>query len=400
MSAVLAEERRLNECLQDMVDPVFPPRWPSSQEEPIDIVEPIGFAQDPILRGSSSIRNQNFRITGGQITIQIILDRCMNSLIAAALAQKPIMLPLTPDSIPRMELNLLDSFTDDMPKLIDLYSEDARIRDQLQLGIGKFIGECVSVPYGGAWHYGDPPESSKVLLGDVTLDPMALARDFLDRDHFDDVSFRSLIDDAELALRSSTSLPTFTEHIDPTPGLEGEGLKLSLAEMWVAYRFVLNDLDAPRIADSIEIQERGEVGYTTFLVDQEFVPQELAGIPGATDSQGRVAMAYLGRTGEFLVLSSRKHFARFLTRTGLALTKSTAKEILSRLSLFRPGWQIVSSPRRAEEMNRHFQGTPLQPPNFHTGATPVLQFSALDADRTPQQLQIRYDRREGIYSVR
>lgn len=388
LKAVLREEFARNESLQDLVAAIPAQVWPSELEISIDNVDPIGFSSEPILRGSSKISNSNFRITGGDIRVQITLERCMQNLLAATHSLKPVNLPLVPLSIYRLELNLQDDFHKSMPTLEALYHEETQVQNEHQLAIGKFIGACIVQSYGGIWRYENPPEESAVFLGAHRLDPMALARDFLSTTSFDEVDFSTIIHEAEQAVRTSISLPTFREHIDPTPGLEKEALAMSLAELWIDYRFNLSETDIQAIAPSISvlgIRPR----MILFSIDANYVPSNIIkSIGGSHTHSGKTVMAYGRRTGDFLILPSAKHFSRMLELIGLPLTRPHLDTMAMLASFFRPGWTVVHSDEIRHEVSA---GAQVKLPAFRErNRETALRLSALDQNGRSRTIVINY----------
>lgn len=366
MAAVMERERGRNERLQDLPPDAEPPNWPSNYDTPIDAIEPIGFSATTILPGSNEIETANFRLTGGDIGVEITLERCMHNLIAAALSVKPVTLPQILASIPRLELNLVDGFLDEMPELSSLYRNETEVENPKTLGVGKFLGECIVRTYGGVWEHDIPARNSRIHLGDHVLDPIGLAERFLATDDFDDVDLRSLIDEAAEAVKTSTGLPVFSNHIDPTSSLADDALPPNLAELWVGYRFVLPDTELQPIASSIEVLESNDEAIV-YSIGVGFVPAPLVtNLDGIDDGDGRCRMAYLRESGEMLVLASRKHFGRFLEGSNLELDQETASEIAGLTKhLFRPGWSVLVDPDRLAEWRRHFETDELEAPSLY-----------------------------------
>lgn len=395
MSAVMQQERRENESLQDLVADVQPPIWPSDTEEPIDVIEPIGFSDHSILRGSSSIETANFRITGGEISVEITLERCMHNLVAAAQAKKPTTLALVPESIPRVELNLLDGFLEDMPELDKLYRDESEVDDARPLGLGKFIGECIVQSYGGIWHHAVPAEESVIHLGDHILDPIGLAREFFDADDFDAVSLRRIINEAEDAIDTSTSFPTFTDYLDATSGLEREALSMRLAELWVGYRFSLPDTAVQEIAAGLEITEVTP-NVIAFAIDADHVPGVIVDhLPGGLDARGRAPMAYLRNTGEFLLPAIRKHFCRLVETTEgkQGLRRDVAPTIAGWIrDLFRPGWNVAADKKSAVSLRKKHSLSDLKAPKLRQkGDAAVLRLHAVDESGERRSIKLLYD---------
>lgn len=392
MTDYMQRDRRRNEDLQALVAAVSPPSWPSEQEEAIDFIEPIGFAPRAIIRGSQAIETANFRITGGDISVQVTLERCMHNLLAAALATKPITLPLELPSIARLEFNLLDDFLSAMPGLDELYRKEHNVSDQIPLAIGKFIGECIVQSYGGVWDYDQQPEKSVIHLGDHILDPIGLAEKFLDADDFDSVTLREVIHEAEVAVDTSTTIPSFADYLDPTSGLEKEGLAMSLAELWVDYRFVVPDQILPDVAASLQVVEQTPK-FVVFTIGSAYAPEVISKyVDGSVDEQGRIALGYLRDTGEFLLLPSRKHFARFMVEGRLDLGRKTAQAVSRLLDrFFRPGWVVATSSSEADQIKRKFGDESYKPPAFRSESGQMdLRVHAVDEKRKRRVIHVQF----------
>lgn len=395
MSAVLRHERDLNEALQDLVADVAPPVWPSQLQTPIDDIPSIGSSRDAILPGSQSINSRVFCLTGGDIQVQITLERCMHNLMAAAHSVKPTILPFIPASIARVAINLLDDFIDAMPELSSLYQEEFTVENPQLLGLGAFLGECIVQTYGAVWHYEDPPEQSKVHLGSQVLDPMGFAREFFESADFEAVSLRSLVTQADQAVKTSTALATFVDHIDPTPGLEKEALLMSLATLWVDYRFVLAETEIQPIAATIKLFDSIEVeGIIPFGIGAQFIPSAIqSAVEGSVDMSGRARMAYVRDNGEFLILASRKHFQRFLEITDVDLSQASAGQFSSWMQdLFRPGWTFLPNPKAVAKARQRFKTDVFQAPHLRQERGSMeLTVDAITASGSPRRLRLRHD---------
>ena len=392
MAAVMENERQRNEELQELTEEVKPPTWPSELQEPIDNIDAIGYSASTITRGSNDIETANFRITGGDIGVEITLERCMHNMVAAAQRTKPTTLPTTLESIPRLELNLLDGFLDNMPRLGDMYSDENEVDDPRLLGVGKFIGECIVQSYGGSWNHETPAHKSVIHLGDHVLEPIGLAAEFLASDDFDDVRLRQIIDDAEAAVETSTALSTFANYVDPTSGLGDEALAASLAELWVGYRFVMADTSVQDVANSIEILRSTEHVAVATISSEHLPVLNPFDDGGATDGQGRAGIAYLRNTGEFLLLSSRKHFARLLEVSSLDLDQSDAPTIADWIqSWFRPGWDIMVDRETTEYWRERYETDKLSPPSLqHRDQQYELVLHALDTQPVGRKIIVTH----------
>lgn len=400
MSAILRQERSLNEALQDLVAPIATPVWPSQVDTPIDEIPSIGFSRAAILPGNRSINSRVFNLTGGDIQVQITLERCMHNLLTAAHSVKPTVLPFIPASIARVAVNLLDDFIAEMPPLSSLYQEEFTVDNPQLLGLGAFLGECIIQTYGAVWQYEDPPEQSKLRLGSQILDPMGYAKEFFTSRDIESVNFQALIAQADQAVNTSTSLATFVDHIDPTPGLEKDALLMSLATLWVDYRFVLMETKIQPIATSLELIEGiSMTKMIPFAIDAQFVPAMIENsIDGAVDSDGRARMVYIRENGEFLLPGIRKHFERFLEIAALELNQQNAGQYLSWIQdLFRPGWTILHNPEAVSMASRRAGNNSIQAPRLrqaNEGAE--LLVDGLTAAGSHRRIRLQYRPSENL----
>ncbi|MFU8804586.1 MAG: tetratricopeptide repeat protein [Bradymonadaceae bacterium] len=348
MVELLQQERVLNEALQDNVPKAIPPIWPSLAQNPIDEVPPIQLSPKNILGNQSGIRTNDFRITAGDIVVEIVLERCLHNLIAATAATKASTLTFTPEEILRMELSCRDGLFDHMPGLEGLYREEVSVENQRLIAFGEFMGDCLVRTFGAVWRYDHPPQESTLFLGNQVLKPFELLqRWFTDPE---DVHLETIIDEAREALSKSSAMPNFMDYIDPTPGLEGPALKSMLAELWTSYRFSLPETAYTDIAASIEIVHQTPE-YVLFKVSKDWVPDFGLGQKGAAiDKEGKVAMGYVRKSGQFLLLGSRKHFAQFAGLNLKELTQANATETLQLVQqCFCPSWRMISSQTMAQE---------------------------------------------------
>lgn len=384
MTAVMDHERNKNEKLQQLVAQVDPPIWPSNYDRPLDTIEPIGFSKESLLKASNDIETANFRITGGNIGVEIALERCMHNLVAAATAGRATTIPTVLASIPRLELNLLDDFLRQMPPVDELYREEMELEAPEVAAVGKFIGECIVQSYGGRWEYQTPVRDSVIHLGDHQLDPLGIAEEYFSKRNFEAVNMRTLIGEADRAVETSTEFPTFTDYVDPTSGMTDEALEVMLAELWIEYRFALQETELPQISSSVEVLDE-KPDRILFTLSAKHVPNQLVGAAGALDSNRRVAMAYVRDTGEFLVLSSPKHFCRLLEVTDTELGRESGRGVVDWIQrLFRPGWVVATDRDSAAECRQHIGSDDISAPSFQKPARHqvVLELSALgEADR-------------------
>ncbi|MBA2664173.1 MAG: tetratricopeptide repeat protein [Bradymonadaceae bacterium] len=396
MVEIMQEERRLNEGIQNMVPPAVPPQWPSESDDPIDRIPAVGFDKHNILGGSGGSTAADFRLTGGDIIVEIVLERCMHNLLAATLSNKASAVPFRPSSIARLELNFRDGLLETLSPLNALYLEEVKVDNDRVLALGRFLGECVVQSFGGVWAYEHPPNASFIRLGrGATLRPFELAAEWIAAEDIDDVNLDSIIGQAERAVADSAMLSTVVDYIDPTPGLEGSALCMKLAELWIAYRFSMNEADLSEVAASIRPVAK-DSRTVLFAIDQQWVPASGRGPNGSgVNAQGEVAMAYVRSTGEFLLLASRKHFARYVGYRWGKLENANAQAVVDLLdTAHRPGWRVVNSDALANDVNQRLKSTEVSGPRIAAGdAGADLFVWTFDGTRL-HQYQLRHARQD------
>src|SRR5690606_19985588 len=130
---------------------------------------------------------------------------------------------------------------------------------------------------------------------------------------------------------------------------------IKLAELWIAYRFSMREVDLVDVAETIQITEH-DAEFITFSIGSQWVPRSGHGPDNlAVTSDGNVHMAYVRTTGEFLLLGSRKHFARFVNLRWDSLHADSASAIGKLLaSAHLPAAKLVSDDAHASKINSRF----------------------------------------------
>lgn len=364
LAVVIQDDRRRNEALQESIGSMPPPDWPSEPEGEIDPLPRMAYEEQSIFAGQPGMDATDFRITSGSVRAEIFLERCLQNLMAAAKQDRAISVRFRPEAITRIEINCWDGLLGRLPDLSPIYDEFHEAENYEELAVGRFIGECVATPYDGTWDFKEPPENSKLIIGKDTLDPFQIVRRWRDASDPDEVSLEVLASEAARASQQSTSLTVEQNYIDPTRELEGHSLSVKLAELWAGYLFRIADESFAELAQAIEPLESGE-SVIIFGIDAEYAPDLAAGPDGAARLEGgKVPLAYLRETGEFLVLASRKHAARCAARMFDQLTAETAKPAARFLANYhRPGWSFIGDGADASRLSRQI-GADLDPPQF------------------------------------
>ncbi len=360
------QERLLNKAIQDMVPAAVPPQWPSLVENPIDQIPPIGMDSRNILGGVTGLGAAVFRLTGGDITIEIVLERCLHNLLAATQTHKATTLLFRPTSIARLELNMRDGLLDRLEPMDSLYIEETKITNDRTLALGRFLGDCVVQTYGGVWAYEHPPEASFIHLGKgATLRPFALAKQWIDADDIDDVILESITSRAKHAMADYAMLSTVVSYADPTPGLDGSALAIKLADLWIEYRFIMREADLQEVTDAISVIEQDSTSIL-FSIDAKWAPDSATGFQDRSiTSDGNVYIAYVRSTGEFLLMGSRKHFARYVSLRWDALTAESVNEVAALLATTHlQATKVVKDETAAKKINAHFNSAEISAPRF------------------------------------
>lgn len=366
MMSIMHEERLLNQAIQNMVPAAVPPQWPSLVENPIDQIPPIGMDSRNILGGVTGLAAADFRLTGGDITIEIVLERCLHNLLAATQTDKVTTLPFRPTSIARLELNMRDGLLERMEPMDSLYIEETKINNHHTLALGRFLGDCIVQTYGGVWAYEHPPEASFIHLGKgATLRPFALAKEWIDADDIDDVILESITSKAKQAMADYAMLSTVVSYSDPTPGLDGSALSIKLADLWIEYRFIMREAELQEVTDAIHIIEQ-DSKIILFSINARWTPDSATGHQNhAVTPDGNVYMAYVRSTGEFLLLGSRKHFARYVSLRWDALTPESVGEVgvlLANMHL--PATKLIKDDNIARKINDRMNSAEVSAPRF------------------------------------
>ena len=194
---------------------------------------------------------------------------------------------------------------------------------------------------------------SVVVLGEHKMHPFRAATEWLSAQDKDD----AYLDYPVRRLLAAAKMSTVLEPVaDTSADLKDTPLRLRMAEIWMNYlprAAVASQVD---IADDITILvDEGPV--VVYGMHPRWLPQTAIGPRGiALLSKNRAPVAYVRRTGEFLLLGTRQHFSRFLKYMIPTLTSEAASTCLQHfVSYHRPHTQIVGqgseAPRLAEGKN-------------------------------------------------
>ena len=376
LAAVIQRDRQKNEDLQDEVGYMGPPDWPSSPEAgALDPLEPMAWEEQSIFAGEPDMDTSQFRITSGSVRTQIFLERCLQNLLAAAKQERTVSIQFRPESITELELNCWDGLLEDLQPASDIYEEHLAEGSYEAYAVGRFIGECLAMPYDGTWSYGETPEETRLNIGNEVLDPLGLALRWFRADDPDDVVLEEIAVRARRAAEEGSSMMVEQDYIDPSRELEGHSLKIKLAEMWANQLYRLSDTPYADIAESIEIESQND-GAVIFSIHHEWCPPRAVGPENAAliDEQ-RVPMAYHRPTGRFLALASTKHVSLLLEATVDGLEQADPERLGRWIAAYhRPAWQFALDDSTAQTLREKTGRDSIQPPKIgHIDGAPVFQ---------------------------
>lgn len=330
LAGVIQSDRQQNESLQETIGRLSPPEWPSSDAYgEIDPLASMAYQNQSIFEGRPGIDSTDFEITSGDVRTEIVLERCLQALLKAAQRERAVSLNFQPEAIQRLEVNCWDGLLNRMESVNDIYDDFVGETDPKLLAVGMFVGTCLARPYGGTWSYGENPEDTTLEIGQTTLKPFEVTRRWMNAEDPDDVSFQPLRRKARQASQMSTWLSHRRRYIDPTLELADQSLAVKLGELWAQYLFRLGEVSLSKMGAAIETDDIGDHAVVFWLAP-EFAPDMASGWrhQEAARDDGKVPVAYVRRTGEFLMLASRKHLARLFDETLGELTQDNATRVV------------------------------------------------------------------------
>lgn len=396
LAGVIQQDREENEQLQEAIGSMPPPDWPSTPEYgTIDPLPRMNWEKQSIFANDPGMDATDFRITTGNVRAEIFLERCLQNLLAGASQDRAVSVRFRPEAITRIEVNCWDGLLERLPDLSGIYKEFHESGDYGMLAVGHFIGECVATPYDGTWDFEDPPDQSKLVIGNTTLDPFGFARRWRESSDKDEIILEKLSDQAHHAAQDSSSLTVEQNYIDPTRELQGQSLGVKLAELWATYLFRLADASFADLAETIEPLQVGS-SIIVFKLDPTYAPDRAGGPGGASLLEGGgVPVAYRRDTGQFLLLASRKHAAQALAARFGELSGENAPDITKFIARYhRPRWQFVGDQSTASTLSSR-TGADLESPALTAqDDDKVLTIHSVAAG-SPVELAIRVPRRGG-----
>lgn len=401
LAGVIQQDRQANEQLQEVIGQMPPPKWPTERDGSLDPLPRMAWEEQSIFAHAPKLDTSDFRITSGSVRAEIYLERCLQNLLAGARSDRTVSVRFRPEAITQMEINCWDGLLDDLPKMSAIYDAFEEGGHYESLALGRFIGECVARRYDGTWDYAEPPEQSRLVIGDTSLDPLGLAAQWVSADDPEAVDLQSLAEAAERASDASSSLTAEDNYIDPTRELQGQSLEAAIAEIWVQYLFRLEEASFARVSDAIDVTEDRE-RLLVFTIDKAFAPPLARGANGtALREDGNVSIGYLRETGEFLILSTRKQMVRALRATIDRLDRESAGDAVELLANYhRPGWYWISDDARAREVSQKASQWSPSSPRVETGNQGrILRIEAMAGDQLVEVKLLTHPGEHGEWKI-
>lgn len=377
--AVIQNDRLKNrELLSDLPD-MPPPDWPSQAGyDSIDDVPAISMQTGAIFGKSAGIDTRDFSVTSGDILTEIFLERCLRNLLVATQENKATTIQLRPESFLQMELNCRDGLLQKMRPLSPIYDDRKGFENFRRLAVGMFVGECLVRAFDGTWSFEVTPADSYLEVGAVILEPFELVERWMSAEDKDSVFLDEIVRRAQRASHESTSMTVRQDYIDPTKELSDKALVSKLAVVWSNYLFSITDASFAEIAQTLELLEVDDE-VIIFALAPTWAPEYAMGPKrSGTGKNGKVALAYLRDTGQFLPLASRKSVARLLETTLEELDYDTASDVLDIVARYhRPAWSFVRTEEDAQALSQRVGRDVSTPRLGENGGTKELRFWAV-----------------------
>ena len=348
----MREDRRLNEELQDEIQPLRPSTWPSALSAPIDTIPEIGFSGTTISEQVEEKRKLIFRVTEGSMTSQIYLERALKSLLGTIPVELTGTLQMMPEELSMLDVNCTDGLLEQMTPVTtdDLDEEFVAPKTPDVAAMGAYLGQCIVNSHRGCWRFEESPLESVVLVGHETFSPFEVAEEWRRAPH--DVALQDLMSDADCAQPDIQLEARSFEHIDLTAGLAGRVLLTKLAEVYSFFRFALVRVQPIEILDGMELLHENSDAIV-FSIQERWMPKlSQAAMARGKRKDGTYAIAYTRRTGEFWFLCRLKDLEGALTSLfGKTLEPSTSARLLEILSDFHaPGAQLARTQQDAKRL--------------------------------------------------
>lgn len=342
LAEMMTEDRNANESLQKGVIQVGLPSWPSEQGSLDDI---------PNLRPAllnidmESIRKSGVSLTTGSIDSEILISRGIEVLEVYSTRSVSRSLSFDMVGVSQVEVQCLAGLLDELPPISDEYNLNGNPLDVKVIALGAYLGTVACKKANAVWRLVEPVEKSFVELGTENFHPFKLAREWISSRDKSKVELYSTL----LAFLNSSGKLEHREHSDYTASLNEVALKNKIAELWASYFPPAVERNLVDVIGAIQLKEQNA---RAVLFD---LPNTLTPNLGFK----RTSIAYMRKTGDFLLLPYRSHFARFLGDLGAGLEDS-GKMVLNATERYHlQGGRVIRSGDRAPTLRAEKKGTTL-----------------------------------------
>lgn len=349
--AVMRRDRELNDQLQSELAPLGLPDWPSRHTEMLDVIEPMVPKKLEIDR--EEFQREHLNVTSGSVASEIIIERALQLLLQEIGSTTASVPDFNEVGLTQLEMALWDGALERMHPIPPIYLGEQTDADARVLAIGGFLGACVVNPGEATWSFARRAAESTIETYSEELEPFRTAAAWLAAENKDDVSLHEFLAHARKTIGLG---PRSNARLDPTEGLQGTALAMKLAELWLNFRE--HDLDTAQTSVAAAIRPLHiEPTVIVFALGHAFAPTD----PLGRRPRGEVAVAYVRATTEFLLLSSRKHFARACGELIGAIDSDSAGVVLSLFSRFHaPTAEIPRQGDHAPRLERSGDATILR----------------------------------------
>lgn len=361
----IRRERHLNNQILEGLSELGRPDWPSDQPEPLDTLPQMVPAVSILSSNLEDYKKDPFKVTQGPLITQIYLERCLNAMLQRIPTQLAGTIAIMPEEVTQLEVNLIDGLIDDLNAVVTTDLQDIEFSDPKVCALGTFLGEAAVRAFEAAWEYDSVPTNSRVLHGGQRFDPFELAKQWLEAKNKDTVILQSLCAQVASLLDSGKPHTSTHEFIDLTKGLRDELVAIRLAELWSLYRLKLARVPAVEIARDIKLLETTEQ-----LIIFEMTSKWTSPMPawmwsrGKLRDSGKLAVAYIRETGEFVNMASVKGFARAAQELAEGLDESTATKLIEALQKYHlPGGTLIRTESAASQASERYD-QPVRAPHL------------------------------------
>lgn len=385
----MLEERRLNDQLQKEMERLPESTWPSMQTTPIDTIARLIPSQPPVSERLAISQKDTFRVTQGDLFIQLYFERCFDALISQLPTEIMGSLTMVPSRMNFLQINLLDG---SLKTELDVTTSDLleiQLSDHATSALAYFIGESFARAYAGTWTYSNDPTRVSLHVGAQTINPHALAHKWLKGGpSLDPGELYALSRQCEQQSQKLSHLGQRHEYIDQTEALTEQPLRLKLAELWSLYCVRHARRSFVDLAKRISLCESkdGEE-LIVFEIGRELSPKPPVDRASAYTKQGKGLMyAYHRKSGEFLMLAQESALIHALSARFERLTSDNAPQVVEFIKKYHaPGGRLIERQQEAQ----HLVGRGVTGPTLQRGGDSLLLSCwIVEPDGQPRQIEV------------